>query len=313
MILLLLLSHSLVAQSRYGGDFKAWQEEQNRQFSRYLSEQDRAFSAFLKREAKLLNPEEGEEQYVAPKPEDPPVFTPDPEEFPRPGTPDAESPRPAAPKPEREPAPEPGQPRPAPREPETEQPKPAPRDPAVDKLKLAPEPVRPEPRPEPQPDPQSQPETQDPENRVERPLIPGPAVPVPSDSQLLRIDFYGRELELRYPRKMAISLSRPILQQSIADFWESLASSDHEPLVKQIGSLRDQLHLNDWGYALLIRRIGERIYPRKPDEATLFSWFVLSKSGYATSLAFTRSRAYFLVRSDQRLFGAAALPMAPTC
>lgn len=236
----------LSAQSWGGDDFEAWKKSQEQAFSRFLSEEDRAFSAFLEREARLLDPEEAEEQDDKPKPVTPPIYTP--------------------PEPEPEPVAPPEQP---------------------------PEPVSlPEPAPTPKPTVE-----------IPKTAIPDRNIPVPEEGRDLNFSFFGREIKLKYPASMREGVSGQIDQKKIAAYWELMASSDYEPLVRQCESLREKLRLNDWGYALFLRRTGDQIYRGDRNGATLFTWFVLVKSGYSTSLSFTSSRIYLLLRAEEQLYG----------
>lgn len=168
----------------------------------------------------------------------------------------------------------------------------------------------PEPEPEPVAPPEQPPELVTPPEPAPTPtaeipetVVPDPDIPAPEEGRSLNYTFFGREIHLQYPASMREGVSGKIDQKKIAAYWELMASSDYEPLVRQCEDLREKLCLNDWGYALFLRRTGDQIYRGDRNGATLFTWFVLVKTGYSTSLSFTSSRVYLLLRAEDRLYG----------
>lgn len=173
----------------------------------------------------------------------------------------------------------------------------------------------PQPSPQPAPEPDSAPEPPPAEPPVEEdaaPVSPPTATPgsepasaprVPRYFESVELSFYGTRLQLRYPAEIVAPLSGKISQEKIAGFWKDAAASEYDPFVEQLLGLRRALQLNDWGYALLIQRLGEQLYPGNRNAVVLFTWFGLVKSEYATSLAFTANEVFLLVNTQEQLYG----------
>jgi hypothetical protein len=73
--------------------------------------------------------------------------------------------------------------------------------------------------------------------------------------------------------------------------------------LKQARGKRDQLNLNDWGFTLLLYDIGKHILGNSQQQATLFTWFMLLKSGYDVRVGYADNKIYLLIPSDNKLYG----------
>jgi hypothetical protein len=62
------------------------------------------------------------------------------------------------------------------------------------------------------------------------------------------------------------------------------------------------LQLNDWGYAVMINKLAQLIYPASDNARVLFNWFVLTKSGYKSRVAYNERDVFILIPSFQRLY-----------
>jgi hypothetical protein len=91
-------------------------------------------------------------------------------------------------------------------------------------------------------------------------------------------------------------------ETALSSFWSELSKTDYEPLLEQINRQGEALQLNDWGYAVLTNRLSRQIYPSSPNRQALFTWFVLTKAGFRSRVAYDERNVYLLVPSKQRLY-----------
>ncbi|RMG65403.1 MAG: hypothetical protein D6722_15985 [Bacteroidetes bacterium] len=136
-----------------------------------------------------------------------------------------------------------------------------------------------------------------------------PEVPQHIGAEMGKLDrevkaaYFGRQLALRYDSRMVFDLQERITEDRIADRWEQLEAAEHELLLYQLTRQARELGLNDWGFCQLVAATAREIYPRDKNARTLFSWFVLSKSGYISTVSYDRDRLYLLVPAKQVLYG----------
>jgi len=88
----------------------------------------------------------------------------------------------------------------------------------------------------------------------------------------------------------------------LSGFWSDLSKTDYEPLLDQLNLHSAAMHLDDWGYVVLANRLAERIYPSSENKQALFTWFVLTKAGFSSRVAFNERRVFLLLPSMQQLF-----------
>lgn len=116
------------------------------------------------------------------------------------------------------------------------------------------------------------------------------------------IDFFDLPLELHYPESLNFTLSARDEEQ-ISSAWGTLSSSDYQPVLDQLHSIREDVGLNDWGYILLLHRVGEHMYGSGSDESVLFTWFVMTKEGFITKAGYDQNGIYLLIASENQFFG----------
>lgn len=162
-------------------------------------------------------------------------------------------------------------------------------------------PAAPQKKPQPQPDtpvvtlqPLPQPEV--------TPLPPAQIPkPLPADKPVATFSFYGNTVKIAYSAGLQQRFRGPLNNESIAAYWQQLASAEHKDTVTQLQQQAEALGLNDWGTALLFDRFA-RILHQDDSSRILTSWFLLVKGGYDARVAYNR-QVYLLLTSDQEMFG----------
>ena len=137
---------------------------------------------------------------------------------------------------------------------------------------------------------------------VSAPVITPPVQPSPL-GESLQLKFYGVPVTLSYNKKIKVHLGQKITNKAISQFWDKLSSIDSTTLQQQLEQYRKELELNDWGYAMFLHRVGRQLYADRENEALLFTWFILSKSGYDARVGFSGSNVHLMLPTQDELFG----------
>ena len=122
-------------------------------------------------------------------------------------------------------------------------------------------------------------------------------------NQPLTLLFYNEEINLTYDPEIRHTFSGKLEEQTIVDFYEALEDVNYEPLVDALQRQKRRLALNDWLIYELVQQAIAKIYlgnARK--EKTLTTWFLLSKLGYDTRLAFLKNEVFIYVRSLEDIY-----------
>lgn len=128
---------------------------------------------------------------------------------------------------------------------------------------------------------------------------PAPAHPV--GWKMVAVPMLGQKVKIACDPKSRFRLESELSTRVVADFWEHQSRSDYKPLLDQLQQLRGELHLNDWGYYRLVRSLSQEVQQREP-EASLYSWFLLTKSGYRTKVGFEKDRVYLLAPAENTIY-----------
>lgn len=168
-----------------------------------------------------------------------------------------------------------------------------------------PEPTpKPSPEPAPQPVPEPTPEpTRQPSPAIDTQPTP-PVIPTPSVDRNLsqaKLTFYGHDLTIPYDRKMVTVYRGRPNGNNIANYWQSLATTNHQPTLTALQQIQQSLQLNDWAVALLIDQFSRSLH-RDHNSRVLTNWFLLVKSGYDARLAYN-DHIHLLMPSEQTLYG----------
>jgi hypothetical protein len=120
----------------------------------------------------------------------------------------------------------------------------------------------------------------------------------------LSFSFFNTQLKINYDKTLLkLRLTKPIREEQISTFWADLSHSNYEDLLEQSLQLKKYMQLNDWGYCLLLNRIGEELFSDRNNEHTLFLWFMLLKSSYDVKVCYDQVGVYFLLPSTNTIFG----------
>jgi hypothetical protein len=128
-----------------------------------------------------------------------------------------------------------------------------------------------------------------------------PAIPAAS---LLRVDFYGRDVAFSKPQGFNVTFAGSPSGPRIAAFWKDIEAAPYREYLKQAQAVRDDLKLNDWGYALLIYRLAAALYPASQENArVLFTWHLLAQGGMQVRVGYSGERVVLLAATTTTLYG----------
>ena len=139
----------------------------------------------------------------------------------------------------------------------------------------------------------------------EKPPAPKPK-PKPvtkKTTNLIMLEFYGAPVSVNYKKDFDFSLSTPINNEVISAAWETIASSKYKLLLEQIQANQKELALNDWGYIELVNLFAKKLFPDSKNKQNLFCWFIVSKSGFESKVAYKDDTIFFLVPSENLIYG----------
>ncbi|MEO0894966.1 MAG: hypothetical protein AAFY71_01005 [Bacteroidota bacterium] len=115
--------------------------------------------------------------------------------------------------------------------------------------------------------------------------------------------YFGSSIAFRYDPNMRFRLEGRITENKIAQAWERLERTEYDGLMYQITRETRRMRLNDWGYCQLINAAAKQIYPGDKNSQTIFNWFMLSKSGFISTVSYERDRVFLLVPTKQKMYG----------
>jgi hypothetical protein len=116
------------------------------------------------------------------------------------------------------------------------------------------------------------------------------------------VRFFERPVALVIEREPNVQLLRTVNKESISQFWSALSRWNYEPTLKDAQRQRAEMRLNDWGYAQLLYELGKAMFNHSHNEAVLFTWFMLVKSGFDARVGYREDTVYLLVPSNNSLY-----------
>jgi hypothetical protein len=250
-------------------DYEEWRKEQRQKYQQYLDRQDKAFLKFLKRQWTSVEVEAQTGSPIDDKPAEIPTAGGEGGEQAPADAAAQLGDDPAAPSRQSEPD-QPGDRTEATRE------SPAPREPS-------PQPQAPSPDRAPQ----------------------GAAEGTASTAALT---FFGVQTTVPYSPSLAPAVEGAPGKETIRSYWRTMAKQDYKPTLEAVQARRDDLGLGDWGYYVYLRDLGTRLYEEKgaagsgSNAATLWTWFMMMKSGYAVRVGYRGDNVFLLLPVDEQIY-----------
>ena len=104
-----------------------------------------------------------------------------------------------------------------------------------------------------------------------------------------------------------------INEANVSDAWSTLCKADHEQLINDCMTLKEEKRLSDWGYIQLTKQIGEQLYgARRTNDIAFLQMFILSKSGYKVRLAKVNEQLRLLIAPSGVMYGLPYITLSGT-
>jgi hypothetical protein len=123
------------------------------------------------------------------------------------------------------------------------------------------------------------------------------------EDKLIEFNFFGSDLKMTCGGASNIGLGEPLDKESITTFWKAASLVQYEECLNDAQEKQAKMSLNDWGYYLLLHQIGAHLFGENQNQVTLFTWFMMSKSGYQAKVGYAQDRVYLLLPTEQALYG----------
>ena len=124
-----------------------------------------------------------------------------------------------------------------------------------------------------------------------------------TDRETITIPFYSEQINLTYDSAIKQVFSSKLEEQTIVQYYENLEEANYEPLVNALQKQQERLVLNDWLLYELTQKAVAEIYKGNARKTqTLATWFLLSKLGYDTRLAFMKNESFIYVRTLEDIY-----------
>jgi hypothetical protein len=125
---------------------------------------------------------------------------------------------------------------------------------------------------------------------------------VSKGTETLRLSYWGLIFNLNYNSNMAIANIDKCDAKEIASFWGRISNTDYELILKDLQKMRERFRLNDWAYCQLTYQAGSEIF-KEINMSNLFTWFILTKSGYDCKVGYNENEIYLLLATKNRIYG----------
>lgn len=124
---------------------------------------------------------------------------------------------------------------------------------------------------------------------------------VDKSAPVIEIDYFGLKMDYNYQDKFTMDWDK-LDEKVISKFWLKVSSTDYKTLIDQLKIHKEKMEINDWGYCLLINKIGSRVVVGNENLQRMFVWFLLTKSGYDSKIGFNEDNLYLLLPTNQEIY-----------
>lgn len=135
------------------------------------------------------------------------------------------------------------------------------------------------------------------------PVAPIEEVPVKTE-KWLSFSLYGTACKVRFDIATKPTLKNST-EDSIAEMWHTLCSTDFDNLYYDCLAIRKNLSLCDWAYVKLTEALANKVYgPTNKKETVVFQSIILLQSGYKLVMGRAEdSSIHLLLSSDGDMYG----------
>lgn len=132
--------------------------------------------------------------------------------------------------------------------------------------------------------------------------MPAPAFEAPAGAIQASMDYYDVNLDYYYFEDQRVRMRGMPNEDGIRKFWTDMSKTDYEPILARLDEVRKELSLNDWGYMTAVYKMGQDIYGTSDNSVVLFTWYMLTKSGYKAKIGYSNTNVYLLLPAESRIY-----------
>jgi hypothetical protein len=128
--------------------------------------------------------------------------------------------------------------------------------------------------------------------------------PSASTANIIQFDFCGELISFDFDKTLVPQNPASSDEAAIRAFYQSLNSTDYDPVVKALLSYKNRFKPDDWLYYQLIRKAAQQISPKSDDyhRYTFYKWYLLSRSGYDARLAISGNYILFYIYCQENIY-----------
>ena len=117
----------------------------------------------------------------------------------------------------------------------------------------------------------------------------------------INIEFFGSKYGFNISDGLKNANYFPKNKQGVSNFFDSAAGSEYDELITDIKKLKKKLVLNDWALYLLVNKISAKVHS-DVDNASLMSWFIFNKLGYAVKVGLANKHVILMYYSKKDIY-----------
>ncbi len=129
-----------------------------------------------------------------------------------------------------------------------------------------------------------------------------PQISVAQGKNVLQFNSFAKTLNVEYDNSLQIGFQSPLNNKQISNNWEKLAGSKYKPTLKDFITLKNEMHLNDWGYLVMLHNAARKAFPKSLNEQNVFIWFYMVKSGYEAKVAYAENNILLLIPNKNMIY-----------
>ncbi|MBQ9138091.1 MAG: hypothetical protein IJX65_05595 [Alistipes sp.] len=143
------------------------------------------------------------------------------------------------------------------------------------------------------------------------PRINVPTVPPDEEPLILKmpVDFYGATCNIRLRPGTGEVQITDISESAISAAWTKLADGRYELMLADCVAARDRLHLCDWGYYLLTKRVAEEFCEARNNNSKMLQAYLMTQAGYKIRIARASGRIFLMFPSQSTIYNAPLFKM----
>ncbi|MBG0782733.1 MAG: hypothetical protein H0S84_10730 [Bacteroidales bacterium] len=119
----------------------------------------------------------------------------------------------------------------------------------------------------------------------------------------LAFDFYGAPIQLTFDPRLQNTKLKKISADGISEWWTTISESYYNHLIRQLQEVKNDLNLNDFAYAQLVKATAQAIQADNTNQQAILEWFLLTRSRFLAKIAFNNEQLFVLQPTLQTRYG----------